>query len=75
MLAAAARRFVTLLAAVVGGTALLALPLGLLLGGSPSRSVAGSRAPTSSTAEVLPHTSNSSLTPQSRPWLRAEAMR
>ena len=40
MLAAAARRFVTLLAAMVGGTALLSLPLGLLLGASPSRSVA-----------------------------------
>ena len=40
MLAAAARRFVTLLAAIVGGTALLALLLGLLLGASPSRSVA-----------------------------------
>ena len=40
MLAAAARRFLTLLAVIVGGTALLSLPLGLLLGASPSRSLA-----------------------------------
>ncbi len=40
MIAAAARRFFTLLAAVVGGTAVLSLLLGLLLDASPSRSVA-----------------------------------
>ena len=40
MIAAAARRFVTLLTAIVCGTALLSLLLGLLLDASPSRSVA-----------------------------------
>ena len=37
---AAARRFVTLIAAIVCGTAFLSLVLGLLLDASPSRSVA-----------------------------------
>jgi hypothetical protein len=40
MVAAAARRFVTLLAAITGGTAAFSLLLGALLGASPSRSVA-----------------------------------
>ena len=40
MLAAAARRFVTLLATIAGATAVLSLLLGLLLGAAPSRSVA-----------------------------------
>ena len=40
MLLAAARRFVTLLAAIAGGTAALSLLFGLLLGASASRSVA-----------------------------------
>ena len=39
MYRAAARRFSLLLLAVAGGTALLALPLGLLLGASLARSV------------------------------------
>jgi hypothetical protein len=40
MIAAAARRFFKLIAAISGGTAVLSLLLGLLLGASPSRSVA-----------------------------------
>ncbi len=40
MLAAAARRFVTLLASIAAGTAVLSLLLGLLLGATPSRAVA-----------------------------------
>ena len=40
MLAAAARRFATLLVAVAAGTAVLSLVLGALLGSTPSRSVA-----------------------------------
>jgi hypothetical protein len=40
MLVAAARRFFTLLAGIAGATALGSLLLGLLLGASPSRSVA-----------------------------------
>jgi hypothetical protein len=40
MLVAAARRFVTLLAAIAGGTAALSLVFGLLLGASASRAVA-----------------------------------
>ena len=40
MLAAAARRFATLLVAVAAGTAVLSLILGALLGSAPSRSVA-----------------------------------
>ena len=40
MIVAAARRFFQLLAAIVGGTAVLSLLLGLLLDASPSRSVA-----------------------------------
>lgn len=40
MIAAAARRFFMLLAAIAGGTAVLSLLLGLLLGAAPSRSVA-----------------------------------
>jgi hypothetical protein len=40
MIAAAARRFFTLLATIACGTALLSLLLGLLLGAAPSRSVA-----------------------------------
>ncbi|HWL33560.1 MAG TPA: hypothetical protein VNP89_08135 [Gaiellaceae bacterium] len=40
MIAAAARRFFTLLATIAGGTAMLSLLLGLLLGATPSRSVA-----------------------------------
>jgi len=40
MIAAAARRFFKLMAAISGGTVVLSLLLGLLLGASPSRSVA-----------------------------------
>ncbi len=40
MIAAAARRFFTLLATVACGTAVLSLLLGLLLGAAPGRSVA-----------------------------------
>ena len=40
MIAAAARRFLKLMAAITGGTVVLSLLLGLLLGASPSRSVA-----------------------------------
>lgn len=40
MLVAAARRFVTLLVTIAGGTTMLSLLLGLLLGASATRSVA-----------------------------------
>jgi hypothetical protein len=40
LITAAARRFVKLMAAITGGTAMLSLLFGLLLGASPSRSVA-----------------------------------